>query len=241
VQAPDEHTNGQVAVVCHVPEESHVCEVVPEHCLEPGAQAPLQLPEPLQANGQAVAGPHFPLASQVSFELPTHFALPGAQVTQDPARQNGFVPEQAVESVQDPDAPHTRGTLPEQSFAPGVQTDPSSVVPSTAASPSAITSETTSCCASNVSGPSSPTSSVDASEATSAEAPSVLPSAGEESNAGASGLSFGAVSLVSPPQAETEAAATARTRSCLHIEASIRGDRRVLSLAMTSATAYNVS
>ena len=58
--------------------ESHDCALLPEHCVCPGAQTPVQTPltqvMPLHADGL----PHWPLESHDCTELPEHCVWPGA-------------------------------------------------------------------------------------------------------------------------------------------------------------------
>jgi hypothetical protein len=57
-----------------VPLAWHVCTPFPEHCVDPGLQAP-QMPE----QPQPKAVPHCPVAPQVCTPLPEHFVEPGVQ------------------------------------------------------------------------------------------------------------------------------------------------------------------
>lgn len=63
---------------CHWPLESHCWGCDTAHWVEPGEQAPVQLPL-VQRYGHAAALCHVPVASQVCGVRPTHCAIPGEQ------------------------------------------------------------------------------------------------------------------------------------------------------------------
>ena len=63
VHAPALHTNGQVVPLCHLPVSSHVCGVVPVHCVEPGTQLPEHAPV-THAYGHCSVSTHTPVAVQ---------------------------------------------------------------------------------------------------------------------------------------------------------------------------------
>ena len=66
-------TEGQAELV-HWPFASHVCNVVPEHCVAPGLQTPVHLPAE-QTKGQACPSTHLP-AWQVCGVRLLHCTLP---------------------------------------------------------------------------------------------------------------------------------------------------------------------
>jgi hypothetical protein len=78
----------QATAVPHVPPDWHVCTPLPEHCVAPAVQLPVQTPlthvEPLQAT----AVPQVPFDWQVWTPLPEHCTAPGVHTpVQAPAEQ----------------------------------------------------------------------------------------------------------------------------------------------------------
>jgi hypothetical protein len=89
VQLPAEHTKGQAVPETHVPVESQVCGMVPEHRAAPGTQTPVHVPLPVQTYGHALVVVHVPEELQVWELLPEHCIGPGVQAA--PA-SDGWVP-----------------------------------------------------------------------------------------------------------------------------------------------------
>ncbi len=63
----------------HCPLESHVCWLLPEHCIAPGEQTPAQ-PVALQTKGQVICVCQLPVASHFCRSVPEHRVVPGLQL-----------------------------------------------------------------------------------------------------------------------------------------------------------------
>jgi hypothetical protein len=83
------HTFGHTVPLIHAPVASHVCGVLPEHCLDVGVHTPEQRGVPLvQTNAHAVPSLWlWPMSSQRTGCKPLHRLAPGLQSAQTPLRQ----------------------------------------------------------------------------------------------------------------------------------------------------------
>jgi len=84
VQAPLTHAELEHATgVPQLPPASHVCTPLPEHCVVPGVQEPVQTPL-THAALHDTAVPHRPLLLQVWTALPEHWVAPGEHTPVQP-------------------------------------------------------------------------------------------------------------------------------------------------------------
>ena len=103
-----------------VPWLLHVCGVVPEQFMEPGAQTPLQAPLRHACPVQAAAAPQVPFVSQVCTPFPEHWVAPGLHTpVQAPFAQ--ALPTQSLAAPQMPFASQVCTPLLEHWVLPGVQ------------------------------------------------------------------------------------------------------------------------
>ena len=61
----------------HTPAALQTWTAAPEHWIEPGAQAPVQVPETHAVPMQRTGSPHEPVLPQVCTPLPEHWVAPG--------------------------------------------------------------------------------------------------------------------------------------------------------------------
>jgi len=99
---------------------SQVCTPLPEHRVDPGAQAPAQAPETHACSAQAATGPQLADRSHVCTPLPEHCVAPGVQGPVHAPDTHEALHMTAVPHV--PFWPQVSTPLPEHCVAPGTQT-----------------------------------------------------------------------------------------------------------------------